>query len=114
MRGTVYKRKLPSGAVVWQAQLDAGRDENGKRIRITKSFARKGEAEDGLDEMKCDHQDGLLVKKSPKALREYSFESGLNSMSRNIAVPRQRNAMASSLPTSCHTLETLPCGMSLR
>ena len=38
MRGTVYKKPLPSGTVVWQLQVDAGRDEHGKRIRISRSF----------------------------------------------------------------------------
>ena len=35
MRGTVYRKPLPSGNVVWQLQVDAGRDEHGKRLRVS-------------------------------------------------------------------------------
>ena len=76
MKGSVFKRKLPSGRVVWIASLDIGRDERGTRIRITKSFGRKGEAQDALDEIKRQQRDGLLVKPSPKTVREH-FEEWL-------------------------------------
>ena len=74
MRGTVYKRTLPSGKVVWQAQLDAGRDESGKRIRITKTFDRKGLADDELTRMLRERQNGPLVKESTDTLGTFMDE----------------------------------------
>ena len=62
MRGTVYKKRLPSGTVVWQLQVDAGRDEHGKRIRISRSFPRKGDADDELNRLlERRKKEGLVV-----------------------------------------------------
>jgi len=40
MTGSVYKYKLPNGRAAWRYQVDAGRDEQGKRVRITESGFR--------------------------------------------------------------------------
>lgn len=37
MKGSVYKSVSRSGRVTWRYQVDAGRDENGKRIRLSES-----------------------------------------------------------------------------
>ena len=74
MRGTVYKKGLPSGSVVWQLQVDAGRDEHGKRLRISRSFRRKGDADDELSRLLQERRDGSLVKPSPNSLREFLLE----------------------------------------
>ena len=49
MKGSVYKLKSSSGRVSWRYQLDAGRDENGNRIRLGESgFRLEREADDAL------------------------------------------------------------------
>ncbi len=73
MRGTVYKKPLPSGTVRWQLQVDAGRDKNGKRIRITKSFARKRAADDALAHLLGERRgnNDRLDKPTPDTLAEF-------------------------------------------
>src|SRR5580704_2011035 len=49
MKGTNYKRKLPSGRTTWCLGIDDGKDENGKRKRIFKSgFRLEGDADNEL------------------------------------------------------------------
>jgi integrase len=49
MKGSVYKALAPNGRVSWRYQIDAGRDENGKRIRISESgFKREKEASNAM------------------------------------------------------------------
>ena len=51
MKGSVFKSVAPNGRVSWRYQIDAGRDENGKRIRISESgFRLEREADDALRE----------------------------------------------------------------
>jgi len=51
MKGSVFKSVAPNGRVSWRYQIDAGRDENGNRIRISESgFGLKREADDALRE----------------------------------------------------------------
>jgi hypothetical protein len=40
MKGTTYKRKLPSGRTTWCLGIDVGKDETGKRKGIFKSGFR--------------------------------------------------------------------------
>ena len=74
MRGTVYPHRSSSGTKGWQLQVDAGRDETGKRIRITKSFQLKREADAELARLLQESQDGLLVRPSPKTVGEFLNE----------------------------------------
>ncbi|MEX2301876.1 MAG: site-specific integrase [Bryobacterales bacterium] len=74
MKGSVRKLTLPSGTVVWRLQVDAGRDEHGKRIRINKSFSKKGEAEDSLTRLLQERAEGSLVKPSPQTFGEFLAE----------------------------------------
>jgi integrase len=75
MRGTIRKRELPSGRVTWEFQLDAGKDADGKRQRITRGgFELKGQAEDELNRLLAEQQDGALVKPTPKTFEEYLNE----------------------------------------
>ncbi len=49
MKGSIYKAVAPNGRISWRYQIDAGRDESGKRIRISESgFKREREANDAL------------------------------------------------------------------
>ncbi len=49
MKGSIYKAAAPNGRVSWRYQIDAGHDENGERIRISKSgFRLEREANDAL------------------------------------------------------------------
>jgi integrase len=45
MKGSVYKAVAPNGRVSWRYQIDDGRDETGKRIRVSESgFNREKDA----------------------------------------------------------------------
>lgn len=49
MKGSVYKSISKSGRTTWRYQIDAGRDENGKRLRFSESgFKLEREAYDAL------------------------------------------------------------------
>ncbi len=51
MKGSVYKAEAPSGRTSWRYQIDAGRDEDGNRIRVSKSgFRLEREANDALQD----------------------------------------------------------------
>lgn len=75
MNGTVYKQKLPSGAIVWRYEITIGKDQNGKPIRIRKSgFARKGDAENEktakLQELNEKGRAGIFVAPAPKTFKQ--------------------------------------------
>lgn len=74
MRGSVTRRKLKSGRAVWRVQLDAGRDENGKRVRISRDFPLKREAEDALEQMLQERNDDRLLKPSPRTFGSFLDE----------------------------------------
>src|SRR5271166_2143309 len=72
MKGTTYKRKLPSGRITWCLGIDVGKDENGKRKRIFKSgFRREGDAEDELNRLMQEMSAGTLTKPDPRTLAEF-------------------------------------------
>lgn len=49
MKGTIYKCAATNGRVSWRYQIDAGRDEQGNRIRFSKSgFQYRREAEEAM------------------------------------------------------------------
>jgi len=49
MKGSVYKAVAPNGGISWRYQVDAGRDESGKRVRISESgFRLEREASDAM------------------------------------------------------------------
>jgi hypothetical protein len=49
MKGTTYKRKLPSGHISWCLGIDLRRDQAGERQRIFRGgFRRLGDANDEL------------------------------------------------------------------
>jgi integrase len=75
MKGTVYKRVLPSGRVCWELQVDAGRDETGKRLRVVRGgFDRKCDAETELTRLLQEKNEGLLVKPDPRTFSEFMDE----------------------------------------
>ena len=72
MKGTTYKRKLPSGRIDWCLGIDVGKDENGKRRRIFKSgFRRQGDADDELRRIMREMDEGTLVKPDPRTVAEF-------------------------------------------
>jgi len=72
MKGTTYKRKLPSGRVVWCVGVDVGKDETGKRQRIFKSgFRRQTDADAELARLMQDLNSGALVKPDPRTVAEF-------------------------------------------
>ncbi|MGD1096344.1 MAG: tyrosine-type recombinase/integrase [Bryobacteraceae bacterium] len=72
MKGTTYKRKLPSGRISWCLGIDLGRDQHGKRRRIFKSgFRRQGDADDELRRILHELNEGSLVKPDPRTVAEF-------------------------------------------
>lgn len=63
MKGSTFKRTLPSGKVVWCLNLDVGKGPDGKRQRIFKSgFRRQDDADTELAKLLQEHRDGGLVR----------------------------------------------------
>lgn len=49
MKGTIFKQRAANGKVTWRYIIDAGRDEYGRRIRLSKSgFKYQREAEEAM------------------------------------------------------------------
>ena len=72
MKGTTYKRKLPSGRISWCLGIDLGRDRNGKRKRIFKSgFRRECDAQDELRRILQEFDEGTLVRPDPRTVAEF-------------------------------------------
>jgi integrase len=72
MKGTTYKRKLPSGRITWCLGIDVGRDENGKRKRIFKSgFRLEDDADKELTRLMQEMNEGTLTKPDPRTLAEF-------------------------------------------
>jgi integrase len=75
MKGSVYKRKLPSGTVTWAYQVDMGYDEAGKRIRIAKTgFERKQDAQAALTQLLAEKNSGSLIRPNPQTFTEFMTE----------------------------------------
>jgi integrase len=72
MKGTTYKRKLPSGKTTWCLGIDVGKGEDGKRKRIFKSgFRLEGDAEKELTRLMQEMNEGTLTKPDPRTLAEF-------------------------------------------
>jgi len=66
MKGTTYKRKLPSGGSLVSG-IDVGKDEDGKRKRIFKSgFRLDGDADNELTRLMQELNSGTLTKPDPR------------------------------------------------
>jgi integrase len=75
MKGTIFKRTLPSGRLTWGYSIDLGKDQNGKRIRPQKiGFARKGDAETELRHKLNEKDAGEVVKPDPSTFVEFMAE----------------------------------------
>lgn len=61
---SIRKRKLSNGKYTYQAVVERGEDENGKRLRETKTFKTKREAEAFLNEKKSDINNGTYIEPS--------------------------------------------------
>jgi integrase len=73
MKGSVYKAVAPNGRVSWRYQVDGGRDENGKRARISKSgFKLEREAYGALREKMQELKGGIVAKSG--TLKEFIEE----------------------------------------
>lgn len=67
---SVRKRKLKSGKTVYDAVLEYGYDHSGKRIRETKTFDTKAEAEEA-DRVARETSNALKTKSGKLTLKEY-------------------------------------------
>ena len=72
MTGCTFKRKLPSGRVVWGFSIDAGKDDAGRRKRIYRSgYKFQRDAEAALRRVAQEHDDGLLVRPDPRTIDDF-------------------------------------------
>jgi integrase len=72
MKGTTYKRKLPSGRTTWCLGIDLGKDKNGKRQRVFKSgFKRECDAQDELTRLMAEMNEVTFTKPDPRTLAEF-------------------------------------------
>src|SRR4051794_419771 len=75
MKGTIYKATSKSGRTTWRYQIDAGRDESGKRICISESgFKLERLAHDAMQRRLREVSDNELVKPSPQTVGEFMAE----------------------------------------
>jgi len=72
MKGSTFKRKLPSGKTGWCVQLDTGKDANGRRKRIFKSgYRRQADADAELTRLVQEFNEGTLVKPDPRTVSAF-------------------------------------------
>lgn len=71
MTGTIFKRTRKRGKPSWRLQVSGGFDEEGKRIRISKSFETKGEAEAELNRILHGAGKGRPVSAEAMTFGEY-------------------------------------------
>lgn len=72
MKGTTYKRKLPSGKISWCLGIDLGRDKNGRRRRIFKSgFRLEDDADKELRRILRELDEGTLAKPDPRTVADF-------------------------------------------
>jgi integrase len=72
MQGSVFKRTLPSGRIVWCLQLDLGKDTDGRRRRLFRSgFSKKGDAERELQRLLAQHASGDVGARSKMLFRDF-------------------------------------------
>ena len=75
MKGTTFKRRLPSGKTCWCFQVDVGRNAQNQRVRISRSgFTRKADADRELARVLRDATTGLLAKPDPRTLADFMEE----------------------------------------
>ncbi len=102
MTGCVFKRTLPSGRIIWGYILDAGRDQNGKRVQISKTgFALKNDAATALRKKLNEKDAGELVKPDPQTFAAFMQEWFKEHAERNCGlktVERYRQLAAYVLP----------------
>jgi integrase len=106
VKGSIFKRKLPSGKVSWCLQLEAGSSPGGKRIRIFRSgFQRKADAERELRRLLDEKDAGSLLKPDPRTFAAFLDEWFANHASRHCApktVERYRQLAGYVLPHLGH------------
>jgi integrase len=72
MKGSTFKRRLPSGKMAWCYSVDNGKDADGKRKRIFKSgFRRQKDAEAELNRILQELNEGTFVERDPRAFCEF-------------------------------------------
>jgi integrase len=86
MKGTTYKRKLPSGRTTWCLGIDLGKDKGGKRQRVFKSgFRREVDAQDELTKLMAEMNEGTFTKPDPRTLAEFLDQWMAEYASRKVA-----------------------------
>jgi integrase len=70
----IRKIELKDGTVRYRFVVDIGRDENGKRQQLTRTFDKLKEARDELSKIKHENNQGTYVKPSEITVAEYLDE----------------------------------------
>jgi integrase len=72
MKGSIFKVVSKKGRLSWRFQLDAGRDKNGERIRVSQSgFRLERDAQAALHEAIQQLKAGAAAPGTPTTLQEY-------------------------------------------
>jgi integrase len=106
VKGSVFKRLLPSGKVTWCLQVEVGRSVEGKRVRLFRSgFPRKADAERELRRLLVERDAGTLVKPDPHTFGAFLNDWFENHASRHCApktIERYRQLATYLLPHIGH------------
>lgn len=74
MKEPIRKVKLKDGTVRYRLVVDIGRDENGKRLQLTRAFDHLKDARAELSRIRHETGQGTYVKPSDETLNEYLDE----------------------------------------
>ena len=71
MKEPIHKITLKDGTVRYRLVVDTGRDENGKRKQLTRTFDTKREARDELSRIRHEINLGTYVRPSTETLNAH-------------------------------------------
>jgi hypothetical protein len=71
MKEPIHKVTLKDGAVRYRLVVDIGRDENGKRQQLTRTFDTQREARDELSRVRHETNLGTYVKPSKETVNTH-------------------------------------------
>ena len=90
MKEPIHKITLKDGTVRYRLVVDAGRDQNGKRKQLTRTFDTKREARDELSRVRHETNVGTYVKPSKETLNSH-LDSYLKGATRSRRASTRRN-----------------------
>ena len=106
--GSITKRKLSSGKLSWGFSFFAGRDEEGKRIQVTRSgFSTRKAAATALAAAVERHQQGLAVVRDGRSFGDF-LRGWLDNHAARRVSPRTLEAYRQSADYILRSLEDVP------